>query len=53
MNDNDTKCGWCNDTRIMEEVVCGLCQEDIPHSNCDDTWHREILCYCVTDNFED
>lgn len=46
MEDEKYDCLECQDKGFVEETVCGLCEEGIPHSSCDDTWVRKVPCSC-------
>ncbi len=39
-------CPKCHNTCVISTVVCGLCEENLPHSSCDDTWTCTKECDC-------
>lgn len=39
-------CNKCNDTRVISETICILCEDNLPHSSCDDTWSVYKACDC-------
>jgi hypothetical protein len=43
-NIGEQVCWKCGGTGEVEEPVCGWCQENLHHSNCDDTYFIKVKC---------
>jgi hypothetical protein len=52
--DNEEPCWKCQGTKVVEEPVCGWCEDGTPHASCDDTWMRKVKCdACDNDDRSD
>lgn len=37
-------CWKCHGKGTIDEIICGWCEEKVPHSSCDDTYRKDVPC---------